>query len=91
MRQFVPDAESITEFFGEYEARGYRLELVKATRLGGFALRMPLGPGHEVVPLFPLPAAEMQTEEAAQRWMEKLRDNQLNLFAHLLEQRTTDE
>ena len=89
MRQFVPDAESITEFFGEYEARGYRLELVKATQLGGFALRMPLGPGNDVVPLFPLPAAEMQTEEAAQRWMGKLRDNQLSLFAYLLERKAS--
>ena len=89
MRQYVPDAESITEFFGEYEARGYRLELVKAPRLGGYALRMLLGLGNDVLPLFPLPAAEMQTEEAAQRWMEKLQDNQLNLFAYLLERKAS--
>lgn len=84
MRQFVPDAESITEFFGDYEAQGYRLELVKAPQLGGYALRMPLGPGSDVVPLFPLPAAGMQTEEAAQRWMERLRNDELSLFAYLL-------
>ena len=72
MRQFVPDAESITEFFGEYGARGYRVELVKAPRLGGYALRIPMRKGHGVVPLFPLPAEEMQTKGAAQRWMEQL-------------------
>ncbi|GAB3843169.1 hypothetical protein [Hymenobacter jeollabukensis] len=85
MRQFVPDAESITEFFGEFEARGYRVELISAPRLGGYALRMPLGPGNEVVPLFPLPAAKMQTPEDAQRWMEKLRDTQLSQYAFLLD------
>lgn len=84
MRQFVPDAASITEFFGEYEARGYRVELARAPELGGYALRMPLGPGSNAVPVFPLPAAEMQTAEAAQRWMENLRDNQLTQFAFLL-------
>ncbi|QJX47835.1 hypothetical protein HMJ29_13130 [Hymenobacter taeanensis] len=85
MPHFVPDAESITEFFGEFEARGYCIELIPAPRLGGYALRMPLGPGNDVIPLFPLPAAEMQTAEDAQRWMEKLRDNQLSQYAFLLD------
>ncbi len=84
MSQFVPDAESISAFFGEFEAAGYRVELVKAPRMGGYALRMPLGPGNEVLPVFALPASQMQTEEAAQRWMERLRDEQLSQFRFLL-------
>ena len=84
MRQFLPDAESITEFFGEYEARGYKVELIRAPEMGGYVLRMPLGPGSNAIPVFPLPAVEMQTAEAAQRWMEYLRDNQLKQFTFLL-------
>lgn len=87
MRQLIPDAESITEFFGEYEARGYRVELISAPHLGGYALRMPLGPNDEVTPVFPLPASKMQTPEDAQRWMEHLRDHQISQFAFLLQRR----
>lgn len=87
MRQLIPDAESITEFFGEYEARGYRVELISAPHLGGYALRMPLGPNDEVTPVFPLPASKMQTPEDAQRWMEHLRDNQINQFKFLLDRK----
>lgn len=84
MRQFVPDAESITAFFGEYEARGYRVELVPAPDLGGYALQLVLGQNSSAIPVFPLPAAEMQTAEDAQRWMEYLREHQLKPFAFLL-------
>lgn len=75
---------SLSPFFGGFDAKGYRVELVVAPRLGGLALRMPLRPDDKVVPMFPLPAEKMQTPEDAQRWMERLRDEQLSAFQFLL-------
>lgn len=83
MKHFLPDAESITEYFGEFEARGIRFEVVQVPRMG-YVLRMVFGPGSDATPLFPLPVAEMQTAEAAARWMQHLRDNELKQFEYML-------
>ncbi|MBJ6107718.1 hypothetical protein JAO73_01760 [Hymenobacter sp. BT523] len=86
MQQFLPDAESITEFCGPYEARGFKFEVVLSPHLGGYGLRMQFGEGSSVSPIFPLPASEMDSPEAAARWMAHLRDEQLSQFSYLLRQ-----
>ena len=84
MQQFLPDAESITEFCGAYEACGCKFEVVLSPHLGGYGLRMQLGADSNVSPVFSLPAAEMDSPEAAARWMAHLRDEQLSQFSFLL-------
>ena len=84
MKQFLPDAESITEYCGAFEALGYRFSVVPSPHLGGYGLRMEMGPDSTASPIFPLPAVEMQTEEAARRWMAELRDTRLSQFVNLL-------
>ena len=84
MRQFLPDAETITEFCGAYEARGCTFKVVLSPHLGGCGLRMRLGAGSEVLPVFALPASEMDSAEAAARWMAHLRDEELSQFSFLL-------
>ena len=84
MPHFVPDAESITEFYGAYEQRGCKFEVVPAPEMGGYGLRMRLGKGSDVLPIFPLPQSEMDSVEAAERWMAHLRDHELSLFFSLL-------
>ncbi|GAB2874262.1 hypothetical protein [Hymenobacter ruber] len=86
MPHFLPDAESITDYCGAYEARGCRFDVVRATSMGGFGLRMKFGPGSNVSPIFPLPAEEMQTPEAAEQWMAYLRDTHLSQFSYLLQE-----
>ena len=84
MPHFVPDAESITEFYGAYEQRGCKFEVVPAPEMGGYGLRMRLGAGSDVLPIFPLPQSEMYNVEAAERWLVHLRDHHLSLFFSLL-------
>lgn len=87
MPHYLPDAESITEYYGAYEARGCRFEVVSFSHLGGYGLRMHISPNSNAAPIFPLPADEMQSREAAQQWMEHLRDNHLSQFDFLLQGR----
>ena len=84
MGQFIPDAESITEFRGVYEQRGCTFAVVLSPQMGGYGLRMQLGANREVLPVFPLPASEMVSPEAAARWMAHLRDTPLSRFSFLL-------
>ena len=84
MPHFVPNAESITEFYGAYEQRGCKFEVVPAPEMGGYGLRMRLGKGSDVLPIFPLPQSEMDSVEAAERWLAHLRDHELSLFFSLL-------
>lgn len=84
MPHFLPDAESITDYCGAYEARGCQFKIVQLDAVGRYGLRMDFGPGSNVSPIFPLPADEMRTLEAAQQWMEHLRDYQLQQFSFLL-------
>ena len=82
-KQFLPDAESITEFCGAYEQRGCKFEVVPAPEMGSYGLRMRLGQGSDVLPIFPLPQSEMDSVEAAERWLAHLRDHELSLFFSL--------
>ena len=84
MPHFLPDAESITDYCGAYEARGCQFKIVQLDPMGGDGLRMNFGPGSTVSPIFPLPADEMQTAEAAKSWMEHLRDKHLSQFDFML-------
>jgi len=87
----LPDAESITEYFGEFEARGLRFEVVPAPQMGGYALRMQFGPGSNAAPVFPLPAVEMQTADAAAEWMQYLREKYVSQFDYLLQKPLAEE
>ena len=58
MPHFIPDAESITEFYGAHEQRGCTFEVVPAPEMGGYRLRR-LREGSHVLPIFPLPQSEM--------------------------------
>ena len=84
MGQFIPDVESITEFCGVYEQRGSTFAVVLSPQMGGYGLRMQLGANREVLPVFPLPASEMASPEAAARWTAHLRDTPLSRFLFLL-------
>ena len=84
MPHFIPDAESITEFCGAYEQRGCKFVVVLSPQMGGYGLRMQLGANREVLPVFPLPASEMDSPEAAARWTAHLRDTPLSRFSFLL-------
>ena len=84
MPHFIPDAESITEFCGAFEQRGYKFVVVLSPQMGGYGLRMQLGANREVLPVFPLPASEMASPEAAARWTAHLRDTPLSRFLFLL-------
>ena len=86
MPHFVPDAESITEFYGEYEQFGCKFEVVPVPEMGGYGPRMELGANSEVSPAFPLLAAKMDSPEAAAQWMARLRDHERSLFFSLLKQ-----
>ena len=83
MPLFLPDAESITEYCGAYEARGCTFEVVRLPELGGFGLQMRYGVNSNVLPIFPLPASEMESPEAAARWMAHLRDEHLSKLPFL--------
>ncbi|OGX90481.1 hypothetical protein [Hymenobacter coccineus] len=85
MPHFLPDAKSITEFCGAYEQRGCTFKVVRASYLGGYGLQIHLGENSSIIPMLPLPAGEMGSPEAAQRWMEYLRDEHLSKFAFLLQ------
>lgn len=87
MPHFLPDAESITDYCGAYEARGCQFKIVQLDGMGGYGLCMSFGPGSTVSPIFPLPADEMQTAEAAKNWMAYLRDEHLSQFSYLLKER----
>lgn len=84
MPHFIPDAESITEYCGAYEQHGCKFEVVLSPQMGGYGLRMELSANSEVLPVFPLPASEMDSPEAAARWMAHLRDKHLSQFSFLL-------
>lgn len=84
MKQFLPDAESITDYCGAYEACGCKFEVVHSPGLGGYGLQMHYGANSSVLPIFPLPASEMDSPEAAARWMAHLRDEQLSRFSFLV-------
>ena len=84
MKQYLPDAASITEFCGAYEQCGCKFEVVLSPQMGGYGLRMQLGANSEVLPVFPLPASEMDSPKAAARWMAHLRDTHLSQFSFLL-------
>ena len=83
MPLFLPDAETITEFCGAYEACGCTFEVVNLPVLGGYGLQMQYGANSNVLPIFPLPAAEMGSPEAAARWMAHLRDEHLSKMPFL--------
>ena len=80
MPYFIPDAESITEFYGAYERRGCKFDVVSASEMGGYGLQMRFGKGSDVLPIFPLPQSEMDSVEAAERWLDHLRDHELSSF-----------
>lgn len=84
MQQFLPDAATITEFCGAYEACGCTFEVVDLPLLGGYGLQMQYGANSNVLPIFPLPAAEMGSAAAAARWMAHLRDEHLSKMPFLL-------
>ena len=87
MTQFLPDAGTVTKFCGAYEARGLKFSVVPVAFYEGYGLRMDFGPGSDGCPIFPLPAAEMQTAEAAEQWMGRVRDEYLSEFAFVLQER----
>ena len=84
MPHFLPDAESITDYCGAYEARGCQFKVVEIAPNCGYGLKMDFGPNSNVSPIFPLPEDEMQTVEAAKHWMEHLRDEHLSQFDFML-------
>lgn len=85
MSQFLPDEESMAEIFGEYLARGIEFELKPEPYFQGYALKVRLGAGSDVVPLLPLPADQMQTPEAAQQWLEHVRDTMMGQLVRRIE------
>ena len=80
MSLFLPNAELITQYCGAYEARGCTFEVVHLPELGGYGLQLRYGVNSNVLPIFPLPASEMDSPKAAARWMEHLRDEHLSRF-----------
>lgn len=70
----------MVEIFGEYLARGIQFELKPEPYFEGYALKVRMGAGSDVNPLLPLPADKMQTPEAAQEWLEHVRDTMLCRF-----------
>ncbi|MBR7951637.1 hypothetical protein KBK19_16880 [Microvirga sp. STR05] len=80
MRHFLPDQASLNEIFGAYITKGLRFEVKPEPYFGGYALKVLFAEGSNASPLLPLPAAEMQTPEAAQQWLEQLRDTKLAMI-----------
>ncbi|GAA3923243.1 hypothetical protein [Hymenobacter algoricola] len=85
MSQFLPDEESMTEIFGAHMARGMRFEFEPAPYFHGYALKVRMGAGSDVVPMLPLPEDEMQTPEDARAWLEHLRDTMMGRFMRTIE------
>ena len=83
MSILLPDAELITAYCGAYEARGCTFKVVYLPELGGHFLEMHYGVNSSVAPLFPLPASELGSPEAAARWMAHLRDEYLSKLPFL--------
>ncbi|MCR5886673.1 hypothetical protein LRS06_02560 [Hymenobacter sp. J193] len=77
MEYFLPDQESLQEIFGAYIARGLRFEVQPDAYFGYYALKVLFGEGSNASPVLHLPPEKMQTPEAAQQWLEHLRDTQL--------------
>ena len=80
MPYFIPDAESITEFYDAYERCGCKFEVVPVPEMGGDGLRTRLGEGSDVLPILLLPQLEMDSVEAIERWLAHLRDHEFSLF-----------
>lgn len=80
MGYFIPDQDSLQEIFGAYMARGLRFEVKPDDYFGCYAVKVRFAEGSNASPVFPLPPEEMQTPEAAQQWLEQLRDEQLAKF-----------
>jgi hypothetical protein len=81
MKHFIPDQELLWEVFGAYIDRGMRFEVMTELFAEGYnILKVQLSEGSTIAPLLPLPAAQMQTPEAARQWLEYLRDEQLVMF-----------
>lgn len=83
MSQFLPDQDSMQDIFGAYLAQGLSFELQPDSYFCGCALKVYFGEGSNAVPLFPLPAEKMQTPEAAQQWLEHVRDTMLVQFVRV--------
>jgi hypothetical protein len=77
MQHFMPDQELLREIFGAYMDKGLRFEVTTKLFAGEYILQVFFPGASTVAPLLPLPAEEMQTPEAAQQWLEHLRDVQL--------------
>ncbi len=80
MKHFTPDQESLREIFGAYMDKGLQFEVTPEPYFGGYALKVLFAEGSNASPLLPLPAEEMQTPEAAQQWLEHLRDTKLAMI-----------
>lgn len=80
MPYFLPDQESLQEIFGAYMALGLRFEVKPDTYFGCYALKVRFAEGSNASPVFPLLPAEMQTPEAAQQWLEQLRDTKVAML-----------
>ncbi|RSK49393.1 hypothetical protein [Hymenobacter rigui] len=80
MPYFLPDQDSLQEIFGAYMAKGLRFEVKPDAYFGCHALKVLFAEGSNAAPVFPLPPEKMQTPEAAQQWLEQLRDTQLALI-----------
>ena len=81
MPYFLPGQESLQEIFSSYIARGLRFEVKPDAYFGCYALKVQFTEGSNAAPVFPLPPMEMQTPEAAQRWLEQLRDTKVAMLA----------
>ncbi|WP_019949762.1 hypothetical protein [Hymenobacter aerophilus] len=87
MPHFLPDAELITAYCGAYEARGCQFEVVYLPELSEYGLQMRYGANSSALPILPLPASEMESPEATERWMKHLRDEHLRNFDFILRRR----
>jgi hypothetical protein len=77
---YLPDQQTLDEVFGPYVRLGLRFEVCAEPHFGGKVLKVHFGEGSNAVPVFPLPAERMQTEQQAQEWLEFLRDTMLTQF-----------
>ncbi|UYZ64892.1 hypothetical protein [Hymenobacter weizhouensis] len=80
MKYFLPDEESLREIFGAYMDKGLRFEMKPDSYFGCYALKVRFAEGSNASPVLPLYPDKMQTPEAAQQWLEHLRDEQLAMI-----------
>lgn len=81
MKYFLPDQDSLREVFGAYMDKGLRFEMKQDSYFRCYALKVRFAEGSNASPVLPLYPEKMQTPEAAQQWLEHLRDEQVALFA----------